>query len=219
MAAVERRTANGSVPQGRTNPSLFHFPDLRHMVQNTSIAVISAFPSRSAYPVIRTYDVCASGTTGSAVQSSSRPQAPTSAPKPARESVSTCVPSPSIRLNGRFFICLLGRISGAADSLNTEDSAFFPSKLLLGGIVCYPFYHQKPMRIRGKDRFTPHQTGMMPVSSPTNSWKSRCFAVETEALQKGFQSNRHDAGCITDQLMEVPLLCGRIRSFAKGLSE
>ena len=31
--------------------------------------------------------------------------------------------------------------------------------------------------------------------------------------------NRHDAGCISDQVMKVPLLCGRDRSFAEGLSE
>ena len=30
--------------------------------------------------------------------------------------------------------------------------------------------------------------------------------------------NRHDAGCITDQVMKVPLPCGRGRSFAEGLS-
>ena len=31
--------------------------------------------------------------------------------------------------------------------------------------------------------------------------------------------NRHGAGCISDQVMKVPLLCGRDRSFAEGLSE
>ena len=31
--------------------------------------------------------------------------------------------------------------------------------------------------------------------------------------------NRHNAGCISDQVMNVPLLCGRDRSFAEGLSE
>ena len=58
----------------------------------------------------------------------------------------------------------------------------------------------------------------------------RLFVCEDHALsaewdgyavqESGFSNqNRHDAGYITDQLMKVPLLCGRDRSFAEGLSE
>ena len=32
------------------------------------------------------------------------------------------------------------------------------------------------------------KTGMMPVASPTNLWKSHCFEAESEALQRDFQS-------------------------------
>ena len=74
--------------------------------------------------------------------------------------------------------------------------------------------------IRGRQ-----QTGMMPAASPMNvaSLPVLCAGptpcARIDAAKHSFRGNRHDAGCITDQVMKVPLICGRGRSFAEGLSE